>query len=122
MGVGASGLTRGTARSARHVRLLARAIIFGLIVGAVVAQVPRGLGSESVEVVAGQDPVIAAERVFTEQVRMGRTCHKDAVLTDAVIFQYTVPDGAMPDVRALTFDDALDAAAAGDGWVLWYCV
>ena len=72
--------------------------------------------------VARPDPRAVVEGVVTDLQRTGLDCQKEPVLTDAVVFQRIAPAGVMPTIEVLTFDEALAAAQASEGFVLWYCI
>ncbi|MEO6473315.1 MAG: hypothetical protein ABIR57_15010 [Aeromicrobium sp.] len=54
---------------------------------------------------------------ITIQQRLGMKCGKESTLTDVVLFRYL----NAPNINVLTFDQALAAATAKQGWVLRYC-
>ncbi len=63
-----------------------------------------------------EDAALAA--AITEQVSQGLSCREEPALTDTILFQ----EHEQSEVQVLTFDQALAASSADQGWVRRYCI
>ena len=122
MGVRAPSLSRATLSAAGWIRFSFRAVAVGLVAGVLVSPIFGVFDGTQIDMVTRPNPGVAVEEIVAEQQRGGLSCQKEPELTNVVVFQRNAPDGVTPAVEVLTFDEALAAARAGDGWVLWYCV
>jgi len=63
-----------------------------------------------------KDTALAA--AITEQVSRGLTCREEPALTDTILFQAV----KQTEVQVLTFEQAIAASSASEGWIRRYCV
>ena len=61
------------------------------------------------------NPALAA--AIKEQVARGLTCREEPALTDTILFQAL----EQSDVQVLTFERAIAASSAREGWIRRYC-
>ncbi|MGA8987935.1 hypothetical protein [Aeromicrobium sp.] len=104
---------------ARVVRLSAAALLVSMVVGFVaVSSFASQYGSRTAVVLdaAGNDTALTA--AVLQQRRAGLACTEKPALTDIVLFQR---DGVAA-VTVLTFDQAIEASSAREGWIRRYCV
>lgn len=105
--------------AARMVRVAATVCAVGLLVGYIAissfssrysASTPMILDSKSSET--------ALSTAIAAQETAGLTCSEKPALTDVVLFQR---DGENR-IAVLTFDQAIKASSAQEGWIRRYCV
>lgn len=89
--------------------------MFGLSGGVQELHISSGLCGESTAGCA--DPTASLREAVALQQSRGLNCSPKAVLSDVVLFQRSDDQS----VHVLTFDEALAAAAAKQGWVQRYC-
>ncbi|WP_332645190.1 hypothetical protein [Aeromicrobium sp.] len=59
----------------------------------------------------------ALAAAISEQVARGLTCREEPALTDTILFQAV----AQSEVQVLTFEQAIAASSAREGWIRRYC-
>ena len=59
----------------------------------------------------------ALAAAISEQVAHGLTCREEPALTDTILFQAV----AKSEVQVLTFEQAIAASSAREGWIRRYC-
>lgn len=105
--------------AARMVRIAAAVCAVGLLVGYVAVSsfssryggsTPMNLDSKSSET--------ALSTAISAQETAGLTCSEKPALTDVVLFQRDGQDR----IAVLTFDQAIKASSAQEGWIRRYCV
>jgi hypothetical protein len=103
---------------ARFVRLGVAVCVAALALGYVaVACFAHSSGAETPVALdsISNDPALSAA-VRTQEAR-GLVCSEKPELTDVILFQRAGAD----DVAVLTFDEAITAAGAREGWIRRYC-
>lgn len=104
--------------TARAVRITAMLVAVGLLVGFVaISSFWSHYGSATTTVVETRSNDTALATAVLEQEDAGLVCSEKPVLTDVVLFQ---PDG-VDEVMVLTFDQAIKASSAREGWIRSYC-
>ncbi len=109
------------AAAARLVRVSAMTFVVTMLVAyvavaAFASQYTEIPTTRTVVAQPAEDAALAA--AITEQVSQGMSCREEPALTDTILFQAH----EHPEVQVLTFDEALAAASADQGWVRRYCV
>lgn len=105
--------------AAHLVRVLAATFVATLLVGFVALRSFAGLYGEPREftvVDASSDTNLRIAVAVQESA--GLTCRERPTLTDVVLFE---PPGDAA-VEVLSFDDAIRASRAGEGWIRRYCL
>jgi len=106
--------------AARFVRITSMTFAVALLVGFVSLQsFASNYGSHEQPMVmqtADANPALIA--AIASQKSAGRVCHEKPVLTDTILFQRL----GESSVRVLSFDEAIAATAAHEGWIRSYCV
>lgn len=69
------------------------------------------------KVVAQPASNAALAAAITEQVSRGLTCREEPALTDTILFQAL----EQSEVQVLTFEQAIAASSAREGWIRRYC-
>lgn len=59
----------------------------------------------------------ALAAAISEQVARGLTCREEPALTDTILFQAV----GKSEVQVLTFEQAIAASSAREGWIRRYC-
>ena len=122
MGMRGLSLSRAVKSVAGWVRFTFCAVMVGLVTGVLASPFFGVFDGTEIDMITRADPRAAVESIVAEQEHSGLVCQEEPVLTDVVVFGHHAPDGVMPVVEVLTFDEALAASQAKAGWVLWYCV
>lgn len=109
------------AAAARIVRVSVLTFVATMIVAYVAVQAfsshyGEARSPRTVVAVPAKDPALAT--AISAQVARGLTCREEPALTDTVLFQ-TVAETA---VQVLTFEQAIAATGAREGWIRRYCV
>jgi hypothetical protein len=105
--------------AARLVRILVVTYVATLLVGFVAVRSFAGLYGEPRELTVVDVSSDTNLRIaIAAQESAGLTCRETPALTDVVLFQ-PLGDAA---VEVLSFDDAVRASRAGEGWIRRYCV
>ncbi|AXT85553.1 hypothetical protein C6I20_10360 [Aeromicrobium sp. A1-2] len=104
---------------ARVVRLSTTAFAVSTIVGFIaVSTFSSQYGSRATVVLDATSSDTALAAAVLHQQRSGLHCSEKPTLTDVVLFQR---DGAAA-VTVLTFDQAIKASSASEGWIRRYCI
>ena len=104
--------------AARTVRIAALVCVAGLLVGYLaVASFASRYGASTPMVLDSKSDQTALSTAVAKQESAGLTCSEKPTLTDVVLFQR---DGEAR-VTILTFDQALQASSAREGWIRRYC-
>lgn len=106
--------------AARMVRITSMTFAVALLVGFVALQafaVQYGAPDGSLVMqTAGANPALTA--AISSQESAGRVCREKPALTDTILFQRL----GESTVRVLSFDEAIAAASAREGWIRSYCL
>lgn len=106
--------------TARVVRIASLTFAVALMIGFVALQSfasQYGMPHESLVMQpAGANPALTA--AISSQESAGRVCRETPTLTDTILFQRL----GESKVRVLSFDEAIAASAAREGWIRSYCV
>lgn len=113
------GMSHQAGAVARLVRVASLALALSMLCGfvgvhAFMAQ--YGASTRPIVVDTSTDP--ALRTAVARQAAAGRQCSERPVLTDVVLFQHARGG----KVAVLTFAQAVEHAAARDGWIRSYCV
>lgn len=112
--------TSYVATAARMVRITALTFAMALMVGFVALQsFASQYGPPHQALVmqtADANPALA--RAIAAQESAGRICREKPALTDTILFQRL----GESKVRVLSFDQAIAASSAREGWIRSYCV
>ncbi len=104
--------------AARTVRIAAMIGVAGLLVGYIaVASFASRYGASTPMALDSKSDQTALSTAVAVQESAGLTCSEKPTLTDVVLFQR---DGEAR-VTILTFDQALKASGAREGWIRRYC-
>ncbi len=104
--------------AARTVRVAAMIGVAGLLVGYIaVASFASRYGASTPMALDSKSDQTALSTAVAKQESAGLTCSEKPTLTDVVLFQR---DGEAR-VTILTFDQALEASSAREGWIRRYC-
>ncbi len=108
------------ASAARLVRVSALTFVAMMFVAYVAVQAFSSHYSEvpstrTVVAEPAKNPALAA--AISEQVSRGLTCREQPALTDTILFQAV----AQTEVQVLTFEQAIAASSAREGWIRRYC-
>jgi len=105
--------------AARMVRIAAAVCAVGLLVGYVaVASFSSRYGGSTPMILDSKSSETALSTAISAQETAGLTCSEKPTLTDVVLFQR---DG-QERIAVLTFDQAIKASSAQEGWIRRYCV
>jgi hypothetical protein len=105
--------------AARLVRLAAAVCTAGLLVGYVaVASFASHYGVSAPMTLDNKSSETALSAEVAKQESAGLTCSEKPALTNVVLFQR---EGAL-EVTVLTFDEAIKASNAREGWIRRYCL
>lgn len=104
--------------AARMVRIAAAVCAVGLLVGyfAVAAFAGR-YGTSTPMVLDSKSSDTALTAAIATQESAGLTCSEKPTLTNVILFQRE----GEAKVRVLTFDEAIKASSAREGWIRRYC-
>lgn len=104
--------------AARMVRIAAAVCAVGLLLGYVaVSSFASRYGSTPMTLDSKSSETALSAAVSTQE-SAGLTCSEKPALTDVVLFQRDGED----KVTVLTFDEAIKASSAREGWIRRYCV
>ena len=104
--------------AARVVRVAAAVCAVGLFVGYVaVSSFASRYGTSTPMILDSKSNETALSSAIAAQESAGLTCSAKPTLTDVILFQ---PEGAAK-VMVLTFDQAIKASSAREGWIRSYC-
>ena len=104
--------------AARMVRLAAAVCAVGLLVGYIaVASFASRYGTSTPMILDSKSSETALSTAIAAQESEGLSCSEKPTLTDVILFQR---DGAAK-VTVLTFDQAIKASSAREGWIRRYC-
>jgi hypothetical protein len=104
---------------ARMVRLAAAVSTAGLIVGFIaVSSFASRYGTSTPMTVGTTSTESALSVAVLEQENAGLACTEKPALTNVVLFQRE----GDTEVGVLTFDEAIRASSAREGWIRRYCV
>ena len=104
---------------ARLVRLSVAALAISLVVGFVaVSSFASQYGSRATVALDATSSDTVLDAAIENQRRGGLTCSEKPTLTDVVLFQRS----GVAAVTVLTFDQAIEASSAREGWIRRYCV
>ncbi|MEJ7635142.1 hypothetical protein [Aeromicrobium sp.] len=105
--------------AARLVRIAVAVVTTGLLVGYIaISSFASQYGEATPMILDTKSSDTALAAAISEQESAGLTCREKPALTDVVLFQR----GGAAEVTILTFDEAIQASAAREGWVRRYCV
>ncbi|WP_332666997.1 hypothetical protein [Aeromicrobium sp.] len=105
--------------AARMVRIAAIVCAAGLLVGYIaVSSFSSRYGASTPMILDSTSNETALSAAILKQESAGLTCTEKPALTDVVLFQREGKD----EVDVLTFDEALEASGAREGWIRRYCV
>ena len=104
----------------RLVRITAVTFAVALMVGFVAVQsFANHYDSRTVQVVDAQPAADAAlASAISTQVSQGLSCREEPALTDTILFQHLDANA----VQVMTFEQAIAASSAREGWIRRYCV
>jgi hypothetical protein len=104
---------------ARMVRVAAAVCTVGLLVGYLaVASFSSRYGTSTPMILDSKSSETALSSAVAVQESAGLTCSEKPELTDVVLFQRDGEDA----ITILTFDQAIRASSAQEGWIRRYCV
>ena len=105
--------------AARMVRIAAAVCAVGLLLGYfAVASFASRYGSTTPMILDSKSSETALSAAISTQESAGLTCSQKPALTDVVLFQRDGED----KITVLTFDQAIKASSAREGWIRRYCV
>lgn len=105
--------------AARMVRIAAAVCAVGLVVGYLaVSSFASRYGSTTQMILDSKSSETALTSAIATQESAGLRCTEKPALTDVVLFQRDGED----KVTVLTFDQAIKASSAREGWIRRYCV
>jgi hypothetical protein len=105
--------------AARMVRVAATVCAVGLVVGYLaISSFASRYGSSTPMILDSKSSETALSIAIAAQESAGLRCTEKPSLTDVVLFQR---DG-VEKVAVLTFDQAIKASSAREGWIRRYCV
>lgn len=103
---------------ARMVRIAAAVSAVGLLVGYFAISAFAGnYGASTPLVLDNKSSETALSTAISAQESAGLTCSEKPTLTDVILFQRDGED----EVTVLTFDQAIKASSAREGWIRRYC-
>jgi hypothetical protein len=104
--------------AARMVRLAAAVCIVGLLIGYLaISSFASRYGGSTQMILDSKSSETALSSAVAAQESAGLACTEKPVLTDVVLFQRDGED----EVSVLTFDQAIKASSAREGWIRKYC-
>jgi predicted lipoprotein with Yx(FWY)xxD motif len=104
--------------AARMVRLAAAVCTAGLLVGYLaISSFTSRYGASTQMILDSKSSETALSTAVAAQESAGLTCREKPALTDVVLFQRDGED----KVTVLTFDEAMKASSAREGWIRKYC-
>jgi len=105
--------------AARMVRLAAAVCTVGLLVGYLaISSFASRYGASTQMILDSKSNETALSTAVAAQESAGLACSNKPALTDVVLFQRDGED----EVAVLTFDQAMKASSAHEGWIRRYCV
>lgn len=105
--------------AARTVRVIAVACAVGLVVGYIaISSFSNRYGASTPMVLDSKSNETALSTAIAAQKSAGLTCSEKPTLTDVILFQR---DGESA-ISVMTFDEAIKASSAQEGWIRRYCV
>ena len=104
--------------AARMVRIAAAVCAVGLLIGYfAVASFASRYGSTTPMILDSKSSETALSTAIAAQESAGLRCSEKPTLTDVVLFQAEGAD----EVTILTFEQAIKASSAREGWIRRYC-
>lgn len=104
--------------AARMVRIAATVCAVGLLIGYIaVASFASRYGTSTPMVLDSKSSETALSNAVSMQESAGLSCSEKPTLTDVILFQREGED----EVAVLTFDQAIKASSAQEGWIRRYC-
>ena len=104
--------------AARMVRIAAAVCAVGLLVGYfAVSSFSSRYGSTTPMILDSKSNETALSTAIAAQESAGLRCSEKPTLTDVVLFQRNGED----EVTVLTFEQAIKASSAREGWIRRYC-
>ncbi|MEV7397024.1 hypothetical protein [Aeromicrobium sp. NPDC092404] len=103
--------------AARMVRLAVLVGVAGLLVGYVAVSSFSSRYGATPMVLDSKSSETALSAAIATQESAGLACSKKPALTDVVLFQRDGKD----TIDVLTFDEAIKASSAREGWIRTYC-